>query len=183
MENKGSACSLLDDSMWPSRFSIHPPHVPHPPPHLGQQKAMETEVKLTGQDLPWLESKMKMKEKLFKASPTFLPREVPGSEEDRRGFESDLVIWGSRKAATSGEMSLLIFFNIKKKNASLSFFFFFGPAACGILVPDQGSKFSPLQWELGILTTGPPGKSWNVHFSRNTFHWVLHPTEPVAPLV
>ena len=85
---------------------------------------METEVKLTGQDLPWLESKMKMKEKLFKASPTFLPREVPGSEEDRRGFESDLVIWGSRKAATSGEMSLLIFFNIKKKNASLSFFFF-----------------------------------------------------------
>ena len=61
MQDKRSACSLLDDNMRPSRFSIHPPHVPHPPHHLRQQKAMETEVKFTGEDLPWLGSKMKMK--------------------------------------------------------------------------------------------------------------------------
>ena len=31
-------------------------------------------------------------------------------------------------------------------------------AACGIF-PDQGSNPGPLPWELGVLTTGPPGKS------------------------
>ena len=27
------------------------------------------------------------------------------------------------------------------------------------LVPDQGSNLGPLHWELGVLATGPPGKS------------------------
>ena len=31
--------------------------------------------------------------------------------------------------------------------------------ACGIWFPDQGSNSSCLQWELGVLATGPPGKS------------------------
>ena len=39
------------------------------------------------------------------------------------------------------------------------FFFWLHHAACRILVPDQGSNSCPLQWKLGVLTTGPPGKS------------------------
>ena len=31
--------------------------------------------------------------------------------------------------------------------------------ACGTLVPRPGMKSTSLQWKLGILTTGPPGKS------------------------
>ena len=32
-------------------------------------------------------------------------------------------------------------------------------AACGIWFPDQGLNPGPLHWELGVLSTGPPGKS------------------------
>ena len=32
-------------------------------------------------------------------------------------------------------------------------------AACGIYFPDQGSDLGPLRWKLGVLGTGPPGKS------------------------
>ena len=32
-------------------------------------------------------------------------------------------------------------------------------AACGVQLPDQGSKPGPLHWQHGVLTTGPPGKS------------------------
>ena len=39
----------------------------------------------------------------------------------------------------------------------MSFFFFFGRAACGI--PDQGLNLCPLHWEHRVLTTGSPGKS------------------------
>ena len=31
--------------------------------------------------------------------------------------------------------------------------------ARGIWFPDQGSNLGPLNWELGVLVTGPPGKS------------------------
>ena len=31
--------------------------------------------------------------------------------------------------------------------------------ACGIQFPDQRSNPGPLYWELGVLTTAPPGKS------------------------
>ena len=44
-------------------------------------------------------------------------------------------------------------------NISISWFVWFGHAACGI-IPDQGSNLCPLHWELGVLTTGPPVKSW-----------------------
>ena len=27
------------------------------------------------------------------------------------------------------------------------------------LIPDQGSNLGPLDWELGVLATGPPGES------------------------
>ena len=37
-------------------------------------------------------------------------------------------------------------------------------AACGIQFPDQGLNPSPLHWELGVLATGPPGKSLFLHF-------------------
>ena len=33
--------------------------------------------------------------------------------------------------------------------------------ACGIEFPNQGSNLGPLQWESGVLATGPPGKSFN----------------------
>ena len=32
-------------------------------------------------------------------------------------------------------------------------------APWGFLFPDQGSYLGPLQWEHGVLATGPPGKS------------------------
>ena len=41
------------------------------------------------------------------------------------------------------------------------FFLFFGYAAQHVesLFPNQGSNLCSLQWKLGVLTTGPPGKS------------------------
>ena len=41
----------------------------------------------------------------------------------------------------------------------LGFFFWLHRTAFGILVPHQGLNPRPLQWKLGVLTTGPPGKS------------------------
>ena len=38
-------------------------------------------------------------------------------------------------------------------------FFVVVVAACGIWLPDQGLNSGPLLWELGVLTTGPPGNS------------------------
>ena len=32
---------------------------------------------------------------------------------------------------------------------------------CGIKFPNQGSNLGPLQWESGVLATGPPEKSFN----------------------
>jgi len=39
--------------------------------------------------------------------------------------------------------------------------FIFWPCqvTCEILVPDQGSNPCPLNWQCGVLTTGPPGKT------------------------
>ena len=35
--------------------------------------------------------------------------------------------------------------------------------------PDQGWNSWPLQWELGVLTTGPPGKSSSTFFFSSVF--------------
>ena len=37
-------------------------------------------------------------------------------------------------------------------------------AACGIQFPVQGSNLGPLHWEVRVLATGPPGKSWDQLF-------------------
>ena len=38
-------------------------------------------------------------------------------------------------------------------------------AAHGIEFPDQGWNVGPLHWKLGVLATGPPGKSlWSFLF-------------------
>ena len=60
-------------------------------------------------------------------------------------------------------------------------------AAHGIQFPDQGLNPSPLHWELGVLATGPPGKSLFLYFFKSralqsissapkTSHdsWLLH---------
>ena len=39
------------------------------------------------------------------------------------------------------------------------FVLFFLVAACGIWFPDQGLSPGSLHWNLGVLTTGPPGNS------------------------
>lgn len=55
-----------------------------------------------------------------------------------------------------------------------------GTFSCGMwnLVSDQGSKPGPLHWELGVLATGPPGKSCSVFFLFFSFsvddNCVLH---------
>ena len=52
---------------------------------------------------------------------------------------------------------LVIYF--KYNSVEYTFFFFFGQAACGILVPQPVIKPSLLHWQYKVLTTGPPGKS------------------------
>ena len=49
--------------------------------------------------------------------------------------------------------------------------------ACGILVPQPGISPGPLHWKLGVLTIGPPGKSWeSVHTSLgHSFPFPLQP--------
>ena len=44
-----------------------------------------------------------------------------------------------------------------------AFFSFLWPChvACRILVPRPGTEHGPLHWEQGVLTTGPPGQSWD----------------------
>ena len=38
-------------------------------------------------------------------------------------------------------------------------YFWLRGVACRILVPQSGIEPMPLQWKLGVLTTGPPEKS------------------------
>ena len=51
--------------------------------------------------------------------------------------------------------------------------------ACGILLPRLGIEPHPLHWEYGVLTPGPPGRSWVALFkvtqwiSREARTWIL----------
>ena len=58
---------------------------------------------------------------------------------------------------------------------------FFWPchAACGILVPDQGSNLRPLHWKLRVVTSGLPGKSWDSLFRRSLFFRFLEGKPPL----
>ena len=47
-------------------------------------------------------------------------------------------------------------------------------AACGIYFLDQGSNLGPLHWELGVLATGPSGKSHKFVFYICEFVPVLY---------
>ena len=64
---------------------------------------------------------------------------------------------------TNPEDTLVISANGLISIHSLFLVFFFGHAACRILVP-QGQKLCPLQWKLEVLTTGLPGNSLSVLF-------------------
>ena len=55
-------------------------------------------------------------------------------------------------------------------------------AVCGIQFPDQQSNPGPLQWEHGILATGPPGKSLFHLFLMGQDFWGPHPPDLVALL-
>ena len=46
---------------------------------------------------------------------------------------------------------------------------FFGPEACGILIPQPGIKPTPPALEGEVSTTGPPGKSLNNYLIRFCF--------------
>ena len=46
--------------------------------------------------------------------------------------------------------------------------------ACGILVPGQGLNPSSLHWKCRVLTTGQPGKSWELFFFCTTFYVKRH---------
>ena len=48
--------------------------------------------------------------------------------------------------------------------------------SCGIYFPELGSNLVPLYWELGVLATGPPGKSLFLPFS-----WKISLTLAKAP--
>ena len=67
-------------------------------------------------------------------------------------------------------------------------FFWLRCTACGILFPDQGSNPCPLHWELGVLTTGPSGKSLLYNFKGYfpftviTKYWLFSPCCTIHPL-
>ena len=42
----------------------------------------------------------------------------------------------------------------------------------------QGLNSCPLQWKLGVLTTGPPGKSLTQHFKALSADPVLYQQKP-----
>ena len=46
------------------------------------------------------------------------------------------------------------------KKISGSLFFFLATPCSMWNFPEQGSSLCPLHWKCGVLTTGPPGKSW-----------------------
>ena len=46
--------------------------------------------------------------------------------------------------------------------SSQFFFFWLHHAACEVRVPQPGWNTCPLRWERGVLTSGPPGKSWSL---------------------
>ena len=50
------------------------------------------------------------------------------------------------------------------------------PAPCGMWDPNQGSNPRPLHWKLGVLTTGPPGKSPGSLYLLTPF--TISPTNP-----
>ena len=60
---------------------------------------------------------------------------------------------------------LCIFIYLTAPGSSLSkrdlFFFFSSCCMWNLQLPDQGSNLGLLHWELGVLVTGPPGKSLN----------------------
>ena len=45
----------------------------------------------------------------------------------------------------------------------------FGPKVCGVLAPRPGIELSPPALEGGVLTTGPPGKPYNLYLSGLLF--------------
>ena len=49
-------------------------------------------------------------------------------------------------------------------------FWCFGCEACGFLVPYQGLNPHPLHWKGEVLTTGPPGKSQDLHSEEVVNH-------------
>ena len=72
-------------------------------------------------------------------------------------FHPSLLCWGSQVVlhylCSSGSLLLGVCVFLTKKN------FGFTAWLSRSLFPNQGSNLWPLQWELRLLTTGPPGKS------------------------
>ena len=60
--------------------------------------------------------------------------------------------------------------------------------AYGILLPGLGIEPLPLQWECGVLTTGPPGRSWVAllkvaqWISREDRTWILFWLSPILTI-
>ena len=73
----------------------------------------------------------------------------------------------STSQSVSSNIRITLFWVVK---LYISFFLianFWGAAhaPCGILIPQPGLNPHPLEWEHGILTTGPPGKSLQLYVS------------------
>ena len=62
------------------------------------------------------------------------------------------------------------------------FFFWLHPMTCGILVSDQGWNLYILQWKLGVLTAGLPGKSQLTSFERDQTVDATLPVQEGLPL-
>ena len=63
--------------------------------------------------------------------------------------------------------SVMTFFLLKSiEKSTLMFYFSAMLRHVGSQLPDQGSNPCPLQWELRVLTTGPPGNSLHTDFIR-----------------
>ena len=83
-------------------------------------------------------------------------------------FFKDVLIWTIFKVFTEFVTLSLLFY----------VFWFFGHEACGILVPQPEIEPAPPALEGEVLTTGPPGKSPNLHFYQSHLFY----TQPVTKL-
>ena len=86
--------------------------------------------------------------------------------------------WGCKMAGGNGEWlvmdkSVVKWCRENRWQNTVFFFFWLHLPACGILVPRPGIEPTPSELKHGVLTTGPPGKSWQNTFQRDWCLWDL----------
>ena len=128
--------------MRPSRFSSHPRHVPTLHTTLGNERQWKQRWNSQGKILLGWKAKCKWSRRYSKLPPLFSQEGSLGVRGgQKRIWISSCHLWIQKNCYFWGDVHSN-FFNILKK-CFLVLFFFFGPAACGILVPQPGVEVLP----------------------------------------